>query len=85
MKTMIEAVDAMDEYIHRQLGFSCKQGDLELFTDGVASIYIKHNQTMKKPLWWMTDALLHDLIDARNYIVFGKAKRVNQGNVNEIS
>jgi hypothetical protein len=76
MKSMIEAVNAMDEYIYRQLGFACKQSETELFTDGVATIYIQNTKTMIKPLCWMVNAGIHDLIDARNFIVFGKARRI---------
>jgi hypothetical protein len=80
MNSMIQAVEAIDKYIYRQLGFPKGwQKQLELFTVVVAEFYVQNTKTMKRPLYWTVDAGLHDLINARNFIVYGKARKVNQG------
>ena len=75
MNSMIEAVNAMDDYIARQLGFPCKQNKLLVFTDGIGGIFVQVKD-MKKPEFHSIDGPLHDLIDAFNYILFGKVRRI---------
>jgi hypothetical protein len=85
MNSMKDCVFALDNFIHRQLGYPCRQFELELFTDGVGGIFLQRMDTMTKPFFHSIDGDLHGLIDARNYIVYGKARRVSNQNDSDTS